>query len=513
MIRNSEQRASHLPGAWAGSVRRHLRTLTARMVLSAVALVVAVTVVGGAITTLAVRSYLTAQLDDQVTSSLDRAQRSPPIGADAIPPLDTPDEADTGAGPDRRDGIGDRRGQGVGTLTAIWTDVTSPGVGDVIVQGRRGTTSRPSLSTNALAALDKLPADGQPRDIQLARIGDYRVAVRAVGDGKVAAGLPTEGVRDVVSNVIGWQAALIGLSAVVAVAGGLLLIRRQMKPLRQVAATAHDVASLPLAEGEIHLAQRVPDHLTDDYSEVGQVGAALNTLLAHVESSLSARHLSEQHVRQFVADASHELRTPLATIVGYSALAKRHPDDVSTLRAALAKVDEESRRMASLVEDLLLLARLDSGRPLGEAPVDLTRLLVEAVSDARVLGPEHQWKLVLPEEAVEVTGDEDRLHQVVTNLLTNARKYTPGGSTVTVYAHSRGFVVHDDGPGFPPDLISHAFERFARGDLARNRQGGAGLGLALVEAILSAHGGRVTLHSQPGNTKVEVELPDGIGSQ
>jgi two-component system OmpR family sensor kinase len=480
-------------------MRRRLGSLTARLVLTAVGLVLVVTVLGGAAATLAVRSYLTGQLDDQVTDSLQRAQHSPDFTGTEPQPGGFDRDGDG-------DGIGDRRGQGVGTLTAIWPTADGVGVGDVIVQGRDGTTTRPTLSPSALEAVDALPADGEPHDLSLAGFGHYRVVVVQAGEGKVAAGLPSDGVRDVVRNMVAWQALLIALSAVVAVVGGQLLVRRQLRPLRQVAATAHDVARLPLAEGEIQLAQRVPQTLTDEQSEVGRVGAALNTLLAHVESSLSARHRSEQQIRQFLADASHELRTPLATIVGYSELAQRHPDDVPALRAAVSKVDEESRRMTALVEDLLLLARLDSGRPLERQPVDLTRLLVETVSDARVLATDHRWQLELPEEAVEVTGDEGRLHQVVTNLLTNARKYTPAGTTVTVTASTTGFSVRDDGPGFPPELVDHAFERFARGDAARNREGGVGLGLALVEAVVSAHGGRVSLHSRPGCTRIDVEL-------
>ena len=139
-------------------------------------------------------------------------------------------------------------------------------------------------------------------------------------------------------------------------------------------------------------------------------------------------------------------------------------------------------------------------------PVDVTRLLLEAVSDARVLAPGHHWRLDLPEEEVEVVGDEQRLHQVVTNLLTNARKYTPAGSTVTVSARPGGFTVHDDGPGFAPELVDHAFERFARGDASRHREGGAGLGLALVQAIVTAHGGTVSLTSVPGDTRIAVRL-------
>jgi two-component system OmpR family sensor kinase len=253
----------------------------------------------------------------------------------------------------------------------------------------------------------------------------------------------------------------------------------------------------------------VPEDLTDERTEVGQVGSALNTLLVHVENSLAERHRSEQQVRQFVADASHELRTPLTTIAGYTELARRRPDDTGAVRTALGKVEEESARMTAMVEDLLLLARLDSGRPVDRQPVDLSRLLVETVSDARVVAPDHKWKLEVPEESIEVTGDVQRLHQVVTNLLTNARKYTPAGTTVTVTARPDGFSVHDDGPGFPPGLADQAFERFARGDASRTRgeQGGVGLGLALVKAIVTAHGGRVSLRSRPGSTEVTVSLP------
>ena len=145
---------------------------------------------------------------------------------------------------------------------------------------------------------------------------------------------------------------------------GLVVVRRQLRPLREVAATAERVAELPLSSGEIELTERVPDHLVDEATEVGQVGASLNTLLDHVETSLAARHRSEQQVRQFVADASHELRTPLTTIKGYAELARRRPEDAAAVLAALDKVESESGRMTSLVEDLLLLARLDSGRPI-----------------------------------------------------------------------------------------------------------------------------------------------------
>jgi two-component system OmpR family sensor kinase len=168
--------------------------------------------------------------------------------------------------------------------------------------------------------------------------------------------------------------------------------------------------------------------------------------------------------------------------------------------------------MAALVEDLLLLARLDSGRPLVTEEVDVTRVLLEAVGDARVIAPNHRWRLDLPDEPLTARGDTARVHQVVTNLLTNARTHTPPGTTVLVAASAAGphaeVQVHDDGPGLSPDLVPHAFERFTRGDSARTRtSGGAGLGLSLVSAIVTAQGGSVDLSSRPGATTFTVRLP------
>ena len=318
------------------------------------------------------------------------------------------------------------------------------------------------------------------------------------------AGLPT----DEVDEALAWLVTIVVVvsAAAVAIAGGAgtFVVRRQLAPLREVAGTAHRVAELPLASGEIDLSERVPARLTDERTEVGQVGAALNAMLDHVESSLDQRHRSEQQVRQFVADASHELRTPLATIAGYTELARNRPETTPT---ALAKVETESARMTGLVEDLLLLARLDAGRPLEREPVDLSRLLLEAVNDARVVDADRQWRLSLPDAPLSVDGDAARLHQVVTNLLTNASKYTPAGTTITVTGSADGFTVHDDGPGFSPELAPRAFERFTRGDAARTRAGGAGLGLSLVEAIVAAHGGTVALASSPGDTTFTVHLP------
>jgi len=460
------------------------RSLTSRLVLTAVALVAVVSLLIGAITTLALRSQLLDQLDAKVLASAQRYQ--PPQGEPHAPP----------------DGPYERQVPGT-LIAAVTSDPTGVVLGDEDEDNH-------DLTATDLEHLGDVRTDNAVHQVEIDGRGDYRVVAFKFSNGNLVVGLPTTDVDDTLQSLI-WTEGLLFLLAILAAAGaGTVVVRRQLRPLREVAATAHAVAELPLATGAIALEERVPAHLTDESTEVGRVGAALNTMLEHVESSLTARHRSEQQVRQFVADASHELRTPLTTIAGYTELARSRPDDRGAADTALAKVEEESGRMTALVEDLLLLARLDSGRPLAAEPVDLTRLLVEAVSDQRVLAPDHHWRLSLPDSSVEVVGDGQRLHQVVTNLLTNARKYTPAGTTVTVFAHPGGFAVHDDGPGFPADLVDQAFERFARGDAARARagsDGGYGLGLSLVQAIVTAHSGTVRLHSVPGDTTVSVDLP------
>ncbi|GAA3552588.1 sensor histidine kinase [Nocardioides daeguensis] len=455
-------------------------SLAARLVVTAVTLVAVVSLLVGTVTTLGMHAWLTNRLDRDVAS----LTRGP---AGAPPP----------------DAFG-----GEGTLRAAFAGDAQQGY--VVTYSDDGPQPR-GLGPAVLRRLVDVGRD--PATVDLPGLGSYRVLrSHEERDGvTTVVGLPTEDVDEATASLVRLEVVLALLGIVAAALAGTAVVRRQLRPLTEVAATAHAVAALPLAEGDIGLTERVPARLTDPRTEAGQVGLALNQLLEHVESSLSARHRSEQQVRQFVADASHELRTPLTTIAGYTELARRQGDP-DTAALALAKVEEEAARMTALVEDLLLLARIDAGRPLAAEPVDLTRLLLEAVDDARVVAPDHRWRIVLPAdgEPVETIGDEHRLHQVVTNLLANARKYTPAGTTVTVTVRADGFDVHDDGPGFPPDLFDTAFERFTRGDASRHRSDGIGLGLALVQAIVSAHGGSVTLHSVPGDTRITVHLAPQI---
>lgn len=463
-------------------------SLARRLVLTAVVLVAAVSALIGTVTAVAIHSSLVSRLDGEV-----RAIGSP--------------------------GPSEFRNRAPGTLQAVFPGAGSPrGIvgGGQVISDQPGQAQH--LGAAALAQLKALATDGQARTVHVIGLGDYRViaSVRQFIDtssgqsfvGVAVLGLPLTEVNATMRNLLTWEIMLTGFGVVIAGAAGSLMVRRQLRPLREVAATAHTAARLPLARGDVVEIDRVPSAIAESGTEVGDVGSALNTLLDHVESSLAVRHRSEQQVRQFVADASHELRTPLTTIAGYAELAQAHPDDKPAVEVAWTKVRDESARMTRLVEDLLLLARLDAGRPLQRESVDLSALLVEAVSDARVVDAERNWTLVSDSERpVVVMGDDQRLHQVVTNLLSNATRYTPAGSTVTVRVHRDGFDVHDDGPGFPPGLAARAFERFVRGDEARNRAGGTGLGLSLVHAIVTAHGGTVTLTSGPGSTTFAVRLP------
>lgn len=236
--------------------------------------------------------------------------------------------------------------------------------------------------------------------------------------------------------------------------------------------------------------------------------------MAYAHDPHSARHASEMRVRQFLANAVHELRNPLAVIRGYTELAQRHQGDCPPeVGQAMSRIDSAAKRMSQLVEDLLLLASLDAGRPLEREAVDLSRLAIDAVSDAHIAGPDHHWEVKLPDEPMVVVGDGAQLHQVLANLLSNAMIHTDAGTTVTTsLASDEGggarITVSDDGPGITPERQPEIFGRFVRGDSSRSRRGaGTGLGLAIVAAVVEAHNGTIDVHSRPGATTFTIILP------
>ncbi|MFJ9920331.1 sensor histidine kinase [Streptomyces rubiginosohelvolus] len=522
-------------------------TLRTRLVVSAVSLIAVVAAVIGSVTAIAFHSYMYGKLDDQLHSVVERAQRPPG-------PLPLPDSLRE-AGPLGFVGGG---GQPLGTFGALVDgdgDVTASKV--VEDSGLRAQESAKPLTGEQRTALENAaPGAGEgTRSVDLPGLGGYRVEATTTAEGDtVLVGIPSAEVSGALTTLIVVEVCVTAAGLIAASIAGTVLVGVALRPLRRVAATATRVSELPLHSGEVALLERVPDAEADPRTEVGQVGAALNRMLGHVGSALAARQESETRVRQFVADASHELRTPLASIRGYAELTRRagggtagpEPDPVT--RHALGRIESEADRMTGLVEDLLLLARLDAGRPLSYGTTDLLPLVVDAVSDARAADgtgaeepgtdpgaphrPEtgtarHHWRLELPEaaEPVTVRADPERLQQVLVNLLANARTHTPPGTTVTVSVRPpvRGggpvtLEVRDDGPGIPAELLPHVFERFARGDASRARgaDGGAtgstGLGLAIVQAVVSAHGGRVRVESAPGRTVFAVELPADEGS-
>jgi two-component system OmpR family sensor kinase len=500
--------SSNPSGERRGGPRRLLpRSLTSGIVVTNIVLVAVASLVVTIVSTFALRQFLLQRLDDQVRGA---AARSEIAFADGHtpPPLGQPGGSTGGAEP------GFLPGQGPGTLSGSLVNPDEPPriITDLV---QHHEVQYQTLSRGSVQALSRLPTDGIPHTVDLGDVGRYRVMVEKVGGDTIVSGLPTSGVDSTIHRLIGWE-ALVGLLSVLLTAlACLLLVRRQLRPLHLVASTAQRVSALQLESGQVSLTDRVPDSVTDPATEVGQVGAALNALLTRVEEALQARHRSEQRVRQFVADASHELRTPLSTIRGYAELSRRgDPADSAGMLRSLSRVEDESERMAALVDDLLLLARLDSGRALERDEVDITRLAVETVSDARVVAPDHSYQLQLPDQPLSVVGDEQRLRQVLTNLLANAGTHSGSGSTVTVSARPAprpGLVevaVNDDGPGLPADLTGSVFERFSRADSSRTRaSGGAGLGLSIVKAIVAAHGGDVSVESRPGSTTFTVSLP------
>jgi two-component system sensor histidine kinase TrcS len=364
-------------------------------------------------------------------------------------------------------------------------------------------------------------ASGTRETITLDGLGSYRIATAADSRGA----LLVTGVSMAAADAASAQqtVTMIGLALIAIVIigfGVVLIVRLALRPLERVAATAVDVAAMPLDRGEVAITTRVQEADTDPRTEVGQVGEALNHLLVHVDDALAVRAATDKRMRRFVTDASHELRTPLAAIQGYAELTRQQSDELPEMTEyALARIESEAQRMNSLVSDLLLLARLDEGQDLHLDEVDLGEIVVNAVSDAKASAPGHHWTVEVPDAPALVHADRERMHQLVLNLLSNAAVHTPDGTAVAARvafvadtaAEPDGVVVElsvtDDGPGIAPELLPELFERFARGDSSRSRRAGSsGLGLAIVASIVEAHAGRIDVASTRAGTTFTVRL-------
>ncbi|MDN5726562.1 MAG: ATP-binding protein [Propionibacteriales bacterium] len=477
-------------------------TLARRLAIQMVALVALLSIVLGVLSTLVVRQLMVGQIDDQLAAATDRQGRA------------------SGGGPNRSEppaGI-NLPGQPIGTVVMVVPHDEEPAAGVLTDNGVGRVTL---VAVNQATAT---VAPGRTVSVDLDRLGHYRVTSRSTEEGTVLVGLPLNRVDIAIRNLVLLELVLCVAGMIVAGSLAGAMVARGLRPLAELSRTATRVSSTPLHRGEVELSDRVPDPGSHTGNEVATLGRSFNHMLDHVGEALDARQRSETRARQFVADASHELRNPLASIRGYAELTRRDRTAMPPQSAhAMARVESEAARMSGLVEDLLLLARLDSGPALELAEVDLSALAIDAISDARVAGPDHRWQVRLPETPVTAVGDQFRLHQVVVNLLANARTHTPPGTHVELGLAERPeqagqngstscavITVTDDGPGIDPAVLGSVFERFTRADVARSRADGStstGLGLAIVAAVVEQHHGQVSVDSAPGRTRFTVTLP------
>ena len=529
-----------------GSLLTPPRSLRTRLVVGVLGLVLVMAAVMSSFSTVSLRHTLMARTDSQLMAAAQRAAdkrhdltQEAKKASDEAAQEGTENPGDQPDGDPGKQGVPpglDAAGQSTGTLTLITAQTSASSSEAAAYIDKDGHYA--AISKEDCRLLLSEATEDHPVTVQLHHLGSYRVvATRDEASGStVITGLSLEGDKALIRTQLLIELAVALVGALVVALAGRTMVRSALAPLERVARTAHRVASQPLERGEVSIEDRVEKADLDSSAEVGQVGGALNTLLGHVESALTARQRSETQVRQFVADASHELRTPLASIRGYTELIRREGADADLPEEAtyaLERVHSESVRMTALVEDLLLLARLDAGRKLRREEVDLVGLLVDTVADARAAGPDHDWRLdlavleppadatadeaedFLPEPPL-VIGDEARLRQVVVNLLANARVHTPAGSHVTTtLARERDTLIvriHDDGPGIAPDVRNRLFERFARGDSSRERRtGSTGLGMSIALAIVQSHGGSIDVDSSTApedhGTTFTVRLP------
>ena len=479
------------------------RTLRRQLVLGLSAVVTVVVLIVGVVTVLSFRNYVNAINDTEVDESLDALDHS----------FTRYSRGESSHHGDIAHVMLEFTGQNAGNVIAVLHN------GDVIGTAVFFEDEARPAPADTVAAIKMQPwQDGKLGTATLGSLGSFRVASQSAGpNDRIVVGVSLDLANRLITRRI--ISATILLIAALLVTAGLttLVVTYALRPLRRVAATAAEVAGTQLTGDDHRITARVQLEDIDPDNEVGIVGHTLNRLLDNVDSALAHRAESDRRMRQFITDASHELRTPLAAIQGYSELTRQDSEALPpTTEYALARIESEARRMTSLVDELLLLSRLGEGQDLRTEDVDLGDLVLDVVNDAAVAAPTHHWVKDLPDEPVWVRGDRDRLHQLVSNLLTNGWVHTPSGVTVTteIACHRSDtgapyaeLTVSDDGPEIEPDLLPHLFERFVRAKNARHDGSGNGLGLAIVDSIVKAHQGLVTAESADGKTTFRVRLP------
>lgn len=480
-----------------------------RQLAIGVSVIVSTSVIGvGAVAVMGLRDEVVTMSNSQVANSLaafNYSYAKSKLGVTGTQRLDGPPALETA--------LDAFPGQSPGTVIAVIRDgrVVSS---SVFTDGE--PTPAPSDVVGALEAVDWRGADTMT--VRLGSLGAHRAGSRDLGGGeRLVSGVSLRAANETVARNTLIIAILVVLALVASAAGTVAVVGRALRPLRRVAGIAAHVATLPIESAEYRITARVSDEDSDSTDEVGVVGHTINLMLDNVDTALARMAESDRVTRQFLTDASHELRTPLASILGYAELTRQDSELLPpTTEYALERIEAESRRMASLVADLLMLSRLDEGYDLEIADVDVCDLIRDAVNDASVAAANHLFCTDLPAEPVWVRGDRLKLQQLLANLLGNARVHTPPGTTVTVSvaALSAGelpcveITVADDGPGIPEDVLPTIFGRFVRVDKARSRElGCSGLGLAIVSSIADAHHGSATAESRPGRTAFTVRIP------
>jgi two-component system OmpR family sensor kinase len=478
-----------------------MSSLRGRMTAGMIAVLLVAVLLVGAVSEIALRHFLISRLDEQLISA----------GGHYAASLEHPDrnKPHENAGDHDPDDVIPGASQGTLGLRLLDGRIT-----EAAVVGEDGTTDPVTLDRASATAVRRIRPGSGAHTLDLHALGDYRTRAVLGRDGDVQlTGLPLHPVNETLLQLLIVEASLFAGLVLLGGAAAALFVRRSLRPLDRLAHTALEVSTLALTGGDEPLPTTATP--TRPTREVDQVSHAFDQMLDRVRNAMSARDATEERLRQFVADASHELRTPLATIrasAEYGATPPEGPLPGQTAES-LARITAAADRMGVLVADLLLLARLDAGRPLLHDVVDLTRVVLDAVADARAAAPDHHWELDLPEEAVTVDGDEERLHRALANLLANARAHTPPGTTVTTGVslatdHVEAWVI-DTGPGVPAQMRGELFERFTRGDTSRSRaHGSTGLGLAIAHGIVRAHNGTLGYQTAPtGGACFRLVLP------
>ncbi|MHA7648493.1 sensor histidine kinase [Mycobacterium sp. ML4] len=486
------------------------RSLRRQLLLGVLTVVTLVLVAVGAVSVLTLRGYVTAMNDAEVAESMHALTH-------AYGRYRNGEHASVHSGiPPISQALLEFTGQTPGNLIAVVRD------GKVVASAVFSEDEPRAAPPDVVRAIEAESwTDGPPRTQALGSLGPHQVDSRTVGSDRLVVGVSLNLADQIIARKQLTTTLLVATALVITAALTAWVVGYALRPLSRVAATAAEVAAMPLADDDHQIRVRVRPEDTDPDNEVGIVGHTLNRLLDNVDSALAHRVESDLRMRQFITDASHELRTPLAAIQGYAELTRQDSSALPpTTEYALARIESEARRMASLVDELLLLSRLGEGQDLEAEDLDFTDLVMNAVNDAAVAAPTHRWVKKLPDTPVWVNGDHARLHQAVSNLLTNAWVHTHPDVTVTtaITCHpgtpSEGpnapyaeLTVTDDGPDIDPVVLPHLFERFVRADKARSNGAGHGLGLAIVNSIVKAHGGTVCAESANGETVFRVRIP------